>query len=156
MWTYDPTQLLTSKLYGVRLLIGDTDNTSPQLQDEEINYAVIKRSSVYGAAADCCFMLAGKIPRQFDFRAGDTEAKYSQSSKAYFLLAMKFENMSASRGGGLPYAGGVSERDKDSQESSSDRVRPQFIVGMDDNFLPLAPVEATPRDDESTDPNQTS
>ncbi len=61
--------------------------------------------------------------------------------------AANFENMSRSRGGAQPYAGGISISDKILNELDTDRVQPAFTIDMDDNYLPVGPVgnEGTPQ-----------
>jgi len=59
-WTYDPTQLLTTPMMQVRYLIGDTKDTDRQVQDEEIQFALSERPSVYGAAAIVCRALSAQ------------------------------------------------------------------------------------------------
>ncbi|WP_407146251.1 hypothetical protein [Bradyrhizobium sp. ORS 86] len=143
-WTYDVTALATSAKDNVRLLIGDTDETDPQLQDEEIAYFLSGRPNPYGAAAECCRALAAKYARLVSQSAGDTKFVFSDMSKAYERRASDFEGQAANSGAGLPYAGGISNTDKLNQESDSDRVQPQFTLGIDDNFLPVAPVDSNP------------
>ena len=54
-WTYDPTNLDKSTAAGrlnvVRFLVGDTEATKPQVQDEEINFGLSEsQDDVYYAA----------------------------------------------------------------------------------------------------------
>ena len=139
-WTYTTSDLATSTKDQVRLLIGDTVSTDPQLQDEEISYFISMRSSPVGAAAECCRTLSAQYSRSVDSAAGGTKEAYSQMAKAYALRAAQFEAQAAAGGAGLPYAGGISVADKSSQEENSDRVSPQFSIGMDDNLLPVPPA----------------
>jgi hypothetical protein len=140
-WSYDPTDLATSPKDQVRLLMGDTLSTDPQLLDEEINYFISSRGSLYGAAAECCRSLQAKFSRSVDQAAGASKVSYSQLAKAYGIKAAEFESKAAASGAGMPYAGGISVTDKIQQEQNSDRVSPQFQVGMDDNYiLPIGPA----------------
>lgn len=138
-WSYDATTLATTPKDQVRLLIGDTVSTDQQMQDEEITFLLSRRSSIYGAAAECCRSLQAKFSRSVDQSAGDTRAMYSQMAKAYAVKVREFESKAAAGGSGLPYAGGISESDKGGREDDDDRVSPQFQLGMMDNFLPVAP-----------------
>ena len=140
-WTYSVSDLGTSQKDDVRMLIGDTDVTSPQLQDEEIGYALVQRPSLFGAAALCCRSLAAKYAISVTTAAGDTKLQNSDISKAYARLAASFDAQAAQSGAGLPYAGGISVTDKQSVAEDSDRVEPQFTIGLDDNYLPIAPVD---------------
>lgn len=139
-WSYTINDLATSAKDQVRFLIGDTLSTDPQLQDEEINLAISRRTSIAGACAECCRSLAAKFARSVDMSAGSSKTSYSQLAKAYTIKTNEFEMQAASGGGGLPYAGGISIADKLNQEANEDRVQPQFQVGMDDNLLPVAPA----------------
>jgi hypothetical protein len=55
-------------------------------------------------------------------------------------MAAQFENDAKARGGALPYAGGISVSDKQTTAQNTDRVAPQFNLGMDDNQLPVSSV----------------
>lgn len=136
-WTYLTSDLATTPKDQVRLLIGDTLSTDPQLQDEEINYLLTTRTSIYGACAEACRSLATKFSRSVDQAAGTAKEAYSQMAKAYFQKAIYFDVKSAEAGAGLPYAGGISITDKSNQLQDTDRVPPQFNIGMDDNPLPI-------------------
>jgi len=138
LWTYDPTQIAAKPLFQVRWLIGDVIQTDQQLQDEEIGFAVTQRPSIYGAAAECCRALSARLARQADTAQGDLHTTYSQRSRAYALRAAEYESKAAIRGGALPYAGGVGIADKQNQEADTDRVPPQFQIGMEDSSLPVS------------------
>lgn len=141
-WSYSITTLAATPKDQVRLLIGDTLTTDPQMQDEEIAYYLTQRSSVYGAAAECCRTLQARFSRSVDQKGGDTETKYSQLAKAYGIKAIEFEQKAAAAGAGKPYAGGISIADKQAQEQNTDRVAPQFQIGMDENLTLPAVGEA--------------
>jgi hypothetical protein len=155
-WTYNLSLLATSKLAQVRFLMGDTVATSPQMQDEEINFAITQRGSIYGAAADVCRALSAKLSREADTVDKDLRTMMSSRAKAYAARANALEIQGKVRGGALPYSGGISILDKVAQELDTDRVPPFFNRGMDTNYLPVAPVgnEDTPlpsADDDSDD-----
>jgi len=139
-WSYTPATLATVVKDQVRFLIGDTLSTDQQVQDEEIVFAISQRSSIWGAAAECCRALAAKFARSVDMSAGSSKSSFSQMAKAYTGKALDFEAKAAMGGAGMPYAGGISVADKLQQEMDSDRVNPQFQIGMDDDFLPVAPA----------------
>jgi hypothetical protein len=137
-WTYNVTQLAVSPLYQVRLSIGDTLAADPQMQDEEIVQFIAGRTTLAGAAADCCRALSSKFSRSVTLKGGGTTANYSDLSKAYMRMAINFDQMAAKTGGALPYAGGISVTDKQAVENDADRVEPQFNIGLDDNLV--API----------------
>ena len=140
--TYQSGVVATWAIYQVRFLIGDTVTSEQLLEDAEIAFAISLRSNIYGAAAECCRSLASKFSRSVTQRAGGSISNFSDMSKAYAARALQFDSQAAQFGAGMPYAGGISESDKLSQEQDGDRVPPQFIIGMDDNTLPV--TEAGP------------
>ena len=137
--SYNLPILSSSPKDVVRLMLGDTNMTSPLLQDEEISYFLSKRPNTYGAAAECCRSLATKFAAQATVQAGDTKIEYSDIAKAFTARATAFESQAANSGAGMPYAGGISQTDKLTQEANTDRVSPQFVLDMDDNYIPIAP-----------------
>jgi hypothetical protein len=145
-WTYDVTNLTSTAPNSeqqkdrVRFLIGDTLNGDQQLQDEEIQFSLQLRSSIYGAASRCCFSLATQFARRADSVQGPLHVAYSQQSKNYRAMGLEFLNDANSFGAFPGYAGGISISDKDQREMDSDREPPQFNIGMTDNFLPVAPA----------------
>jgi hypothetical protein len=124
----------------VRLLVGDNIANAPQLQDEEITFFLTQRASIYGGAAECCRFLASQMSRQADTVQGDMRTMYSARAKSYAMRAADFENKAKIYGSSTPYAGGISISDKLQQVQDTDRVAPQFNIGMDDNYLPLSPA----------------
>lgn len=139
-WSYSWDQLLTNPVYAVRLLIGDVISCQPQLQDEEIAFHIGRRSSLYGAASECCRSLAARFARSVDFSAGSNKASYSQLAKAYTSQALLFEAKAATTGAATPYSGGTSIADMLRNEANGDRVLPAFTIGMQDDLLPVAPT----------------
>jgi hypothetical protein len=137
-WTYTPEQLATSTMMQVRLLIGDTYTLDQQMQDEEINYFISTRSTLYGAAAECCQALAAKFSRSFDFGVGTTRTSLSQMQKQYTQKAIQFNDKASLAGAGMPYAGGISYKDMLISQLNLDRVQPVFNIGMHDDEFPLA------------------
>ena len=68
MWTYDPSILNGNTQEGrkniVRLLVGDTDSVDPQLQDEEIYFALnASQDKVYPAASTVINVIISKYAR---------------------------------------------------------------------------------------------
>lgn len=152
-WTYDVAGLSSNSKDQMRLLVGDTLSDDPQLQDEEIQFLLTTRSSIYGAAAQCCRSIASQYSRKADAVQGELHTLYSAQAKAYSARAAEYENRSVAAGGALPYAGGISIADKQAQEQNADRVPPQFALGMEDNYLPIGPAgNETLQPPEETDP----
>lgn len=144
-WTFDTTLLsgtdATAKLMQVRTLIGDTLVSDQLLYDEQISMAIAQRPNIYGAAADSCRYIAAKMARKVDtIQPGPLSVMYSSQSKNYEMRAIALDKMASMRGGGMPYAGGISVIDKLTQVLDTDRVAPQFNIGMQDSFTPVSPA----------------
>lgn len=143
-WTYDASQLTGTtayaKLMQVRTLIADTNPKDQLLYDEQINFALAQRFNIYKAAADCCRQIAAKYSRDIDTVQGDLHRLYSARQKAFAARADELDQTASIMGGGTGYAGGISATDKRNQEANSDRVGPNFTVGMTDNWQPVGPV----------------
>lgn len=156
-WSYNPADIGTSTKDQVRFLVGDTEQTDPLVQDEEITFSLTQRNSIYGAAAIVCRTIAAKFSRLADTVDRDLRDALSSKAKAYGMRANEYEVIAKARSGGLPYAGGISIADKVQQELNLDRVPPSFNREMDTNYLPVAPVgnEGTPLPsiDSDTDDN---
>jgi hypothetical protein len=139
-WTYTPALLSTSSLYQVRLLVGDILQGDQQMNDAEINFYVTQFSNVNLAAAACCRHLALRFARLVDTVQGTLKTNYSSKSKQYFALGRDLEARGMATA--IPaYAGGISVQDVQNQTQDTDRVQPQFTIGMTDNlFYPVGPV----------------
>lgn len=86
-FTYS-TSNLTTPLAQVRLQIGDTDQATALLQDEEIAVYLANRSdNVLLASADICDALATKFARSYDFATDGQSFKRSQQAAAYRAMA---------------------------------------------------------------------
>jgi hypothetical protein len=82
---------ISTTLDKVRLLIGDTDSSSFELSDDEINFFLTERAdNIYLAAADCCDALAAKYARAYDFETDGQRFSRSQVAKAYAERAALF------------------------------------------------------------------
>lgn len=127
-WTYggDPAANDRDK---VRFLIGDTDTNDQQVSDEEIAYLLTSEGSVPGAAVAAVQALIAKFSRLVDKSVGDLSISYSQRVGQYEKLLRQLVQRRALRTG-TPYAGGISESDKDTVEADTDRVRPEFYKGQ--------------------------
>lgn len=134
MWTYTPSDLTTittnGRLNSVRLLVGDTDYDSAQLQDEEIYFALAQTTNaIYGAASFACMMLAAKYARMVDTQLdGALEALYSDRLKHYTLLSQQITELGKKAGGrGMGVSGGgISLAAIALAEANTDRPQPAF------------------------------
>lgn len=128
-WTYtsDPSNVPRD---AVRLLVGDTITTDPQLQDEEIAYFLSQAGgSVTGAAVRCARALMAKFARLVDKSVGDLRLSYSQRQAAYAALLADLETQLAL--GAVPFAGGTSISDINTRRGDTDRPAPDFERDMD-------------------------
>jgi hypothetical protein len=140
-WSYTVSDLTTSSKDQVRFLIGDTIANDPQLQDEEINFALTIRGSVYGTAAQCCLSISAQLSRKADTTTGELRTLYSSQAKAYQARAAAYEVKSSELGGALPLVGGISYTDKENAVLDQDRVAPEFVRNITDNTnQPIAPA----------------
>ena len=138
-WTYSPTDLNTTtdegRLNSVRLLIGDTVLADPQLQDEEITFALSQtgNNNVYTAAAWCCRIIAAKYSRMVTTQLdGVLESLYSDRIKHYALLAQQISELGKSATGrGLGVSGGgISITEMNTVSQNPDRPVPAFRRGQ--------------------------
>lgn len=144
-WDYDVTGLSSSRKDQVRFLTGDTNQLDQQLADEEINFSLTIRSSVWGAAATCCESISANLSRRADTTTGELRTLYSSLSRAYHARAMAYEQKSVEMGGAMPFVGGISVAQKVIAETDLDRVRAQFNTGMTDNLnYPVSPTGNEP------------
>lgn len=139
-WTYDDGTSSVENIYLLRSMVGDTLQSDQLLSDQIINVALNRYSTVENAAAECCRFIAARFAREVDIVQGQLKTNYSQKSKTYLTLAAKFDQLGYARGGVAAYTGGTSISDKDNNVLQTDRVPPQFNIGMFDNTLPESPV----------------
>lgn len=145
MWSYNVSDLATSEKDQVRLLIADTTSKDQLVADEEILFSLTQRSSIYGAAAMLCRSLATQFARQADTVQETLRVMYSSKMRAYNQMAMQYEAQSVGRSGVSGYAGGISIADKIREENNTDRVPPNFNIGMTDNLnQPITPAGNEP------------
>ena len=141
-FSYNPADLDTTtssgRLNTVRLLVGDTDTSDQQIQDEEIFFALSEHSdNVYSAAAFACRFIAAKYARlvttQLD---GALQSNYSDLQKHYAALEASIKALDRESNGGKlgVYAGGISIADMAAVDSNPDRVKPAFSIGQFDYY----------------------
>lgn len=131
-WSYTLANLTLMQHDAVRWFIGDTDTNYPQLQDEEINFALTLRGNAYGAAALSASALAAKYSRLVNMSADGVSSQNAQKATAYKTLAEEYARKEAINYA-IPYAGGISISDMQTIMSNPDRVPDIFRFGMFDN-----------------------
>ena len=105
----------------VRLLIGDTDSDEPLLMDSELDFLITLGGNIYSVAASACETIAAKFAREVSKSVGglslgsqDRQAHYqSLASSLRFQLALRVS---------IPFAGGLSQDEKNSNNSDPDLV----------------------------------
>ena len=81
-WSYDSSALATSIKDQIRLLIGDTNETEPFIEDEEINFYIGQHpNDATRAALDCVNVIITRITSTPDYTLGPySESKASRLS----------------------------------------------------------------------------
>lgn len=117
----------------VRFLIGDTDSSEFLLNDAEITWVISQYNSPMNAAIRCCETIIAKFSRLANERVGQVSIDYSQKAKGYRDMLRDLRSRLAMEDA-VPYAGGISVSDKQTQVMNTDRVRPDFSKHMMENY----------------------
>ena len=116
----------TSEKDHVRLLVGDTDEKSALLSDEEIEFFIAEAGNVYWAASSACEAMAASVAREV---SNSLEGASAQLSDQYQNLKeqARMLRIDAQRKGGtsVKRTGGVL--------ASGTEREPTFSLGMNDN-----------------------
>lgn len=144
-WTYDVSVLSTATTTAdrmkVRLLIGDTDTSRQQLQDEEVDFILSVQTVVTYAAADCADLLAAKYAFQVNTENSLLRISAAARHKHYADLAKRLRaNGPGETPGGegagsilaTGYAGGISDTANQTLRDNDDNILPPVAVGQDD------------------------
>jgi hypothetical protein len=132
-WSYDPTDLDTStspgRLNSVRLLVGDTDTTDQQVQNEEITFALTETANnIYAAASWVARTIASQYSRRVNTTLdGALSADYTDLAAQYFKLAEDLEYRGKTNGAVLGVAaGGLTISDINAVRANTNRVEGSF------------------------------
>lgn len=103
-----------------------------ELSDESITAILVIESDPRVAAAICAESLAGKYSSLVDKKIGDLSISYSQRAKQWADIAGKLRSSARST---LfePWAGGLSEGDKEARRADTDLVQPAFRRDLFEN-----------------------
>lgn len=135
-WTYTPEN--SDTLSRVRFLIGDTDSTDQQLQDEEIQMLLGLGGGVQVTAQKAALALAAKYARLTDKWVGDLKILASQRARRYQELATTLKTEAAASSlYAVPTAGGIYVADKETQEQNDALVHGSFKRDMHDFTGPI-------------------
>jgi len=126
-WSYGGNPVPGS-LDEIRFLIGDTDSTNQLIQDGEVKYVMAQTSSSQECAAQCCEAVAAKLTGKADMSIGNVRVSFSQQAKSYMTLAVQLRAKVSLMI--MPYAGGMSQGEKDAAASNTDAVKSIFSRGM--------------------------
>lgn len=131
MWTYDPTNLSQATEEGrkniVRLLVGDTDESDPQLQDEEIIFALSSnRDKVYTAGVFVVNAILSRYARLVNVELDEAiREDYSDLIKNYNEIRNELLAKSKSGSGGIRIiATGLTGLDFETADTDPNRVKP--------------------------------
>jgi hypothetical protein len=121
---------------AVRFEIQDTNSSAPLLQDAEIEYAITQEapkvppseSEVLSASARCMEALQRLFASQADTEIGSLKVTYTKQAEVYAERAMELRKRA--QGMHAPWAGGLSESEKQAREENTDRVPPLFKKGQ--------------------------
>lgn len=122
-WSYSGPQ--GSNKDVVRYLIQDTDSHRPLLLDEEILWQLSQTPNPRRAAIECCEQLALRFAMRPDIRDEGTTITYSNMAENFRLLARQLRQQEGLFTA-IPFAGGISQSDKGTRETDTDRVQPAF------------------------------
>ena len=122
---------------AVRLLIPDITASAQLITDESIAFFLSESgNNVYRAAAHSCRALgsanAGTAMSVGDLSISGLADSWGKKAKRLDVLADM---------GAVPYAGGITVSDKETDQSDSDIVQPDFARGQDD--IPGGPQAST-------------
>jgi hypothetical protein len=96
--TYDPTNLDKDTASGrvniVRFLLGDTDYTNPELQNEEITFTLSETSNkVYLAASICASTISSRYSGLANVEIdGILSVDYGELASAFSVLSVKLKS----------------------------------------------------------------
>ena len=104
-WEYTPENIASSRKDEVRLLVGDTQENDPLVQDEEIEMILLQFVPVEGrpawlAAAAVCEVIAARFGRQVQQSLGPLSRAAQQMFDHYRQLAQDLRAAAASGGRG--------------------------------------------------------
>jgi hypothetical protein len=136
----------------VRYLVGDTGGSEFDergeffLSDAEVRYAVSNAGNNKQAALACAKRIKNRLAKEADADVGDGSVDFSQRFDNIGEVIEELEK-EVSLEGLNPYAGGISESDKDTVEDDNDRVEPFFVRGQFDSFRTFGPSRRDENDE---------
>jgi hypothetical protein len=131
-WSYNTS--LSATRDQVRFYAGDTDSAAAiTLSDEEILGVIAMAGGARSAAALVCEHLAQRYATVGQTLRDDIGQEVDYGTRAQFY-ADRAKTLRAMVGlTAIPFAGGISTAQKETQEADSDRVEPAFTVDVHQN-----------------------
>lgn len=121
----------------VRVLVGDTNVTDMLLFDSEVQWCIDEQGEGLPGAVRACELIVAKFSRDVDYGAGKTRESASKTSEQYRALAQDLKNRLAL--GAVPWVGGLSESEAETDVADTDLRQPQFY--RDQFANPQAPQD---------------
>lgn len=132
-WSYNPADLNATTSGGrintVRLLVGDTDTTDQQVQNEEITFGLTENNdSVYLAGSWVAKVISAKYARLVTTKLdGALSANYSDLAKQYLTLSDQLEAESKKDGSAIGVlAGGLTKSGVEAVRANTNRIEGSF------------------------------
>ena len=132
-WTYSFNPSNSAK-DEVRFYTGDTRCQDPLLHDEEIEYLLKKYNNFpLNASIEACERIIAQFSRLADESVGSVSKSFSQKAASYFKT-MEMLRTRMALNGAKPFAGGISNSDKQTRANDNDRVKPVFEKHQFENY----------------------
>lgn len=131
-WEYSGNPAASAK-DAVRFLVGDTDNSDPLLQDQEIIWLLgMYNQAPINTAIRACEAIMTKFARMANETVGQVKIDFNQKYKAYQEMRAELQRRLATEDA-TPFAGGISISQKHVENQNRDRVLPDFTKHMQEN-----------------------
>jgi hypothetical protein len=131
-WSYNTS--LPAARDQVRFYAGDTSESATfTLSDEEILGAITLAGSARAAAALVCENLAGRYATEATMLRDDLGQQIQYADRATFFTDRATQLRSRAALSVIPFAGGISNADKEIREQDTDRVAPAFTKRLHDD-----------------------
>jgi hypothetical protein len=132
-WSYSAADLNTTtssgRLNTVRLLVGDTDTTDQQVQNEEITFSLsLNDDNTYLAAGWIAKAISSKYARMVTTKLdGALSANYSDLAKHYQSLADQLDYRGKTDGAAIGIlAGGITKSGVEAVRANTNRIEGSF------------------------------
>ncbi len=120
-----------STLDEVRLLVGDTDVERAKLSDAEINHFLASEGGTMYAALQAARAILARLADRVTYATGRVSKSVSDQFTHYQEVVADLE--SRAQTSVAPYAGGISESDRETDAADSDLTQPYFTTDMLDS-----------------------